>query len=103
MIHTRTQTYSGIHHGGHHGMTMTGRMIRDAWVFGLVPEGDGYAGKQAGELQQLFEAVHTAWEPYGQLPSRLPLELAQRHARIHAAAIERALSMGWCAALGDDD
>ncbi|UCU97147.1 hypothetical protein KI616_20795 [Hydrogenophaga taeniospiralis] len=103
MIHSRTQTYAGIDHEDHHGMTMTGRIIRDAWVFGIVPEGEGFAGKHAGDLQNLFEAVHKAWEPYGQLPSRLPPELAQRHARIHATAVERAKAMGWNAELDDDD
>jgi hypothetical protein len=103
MIHSRQQTYAGIDHEDHHGMTMTGRIIRDAWVFGLLPEGDGFAGKNPGELQNLFEAVHAAWEPYGQLPSRLPAELAERHGRIHDEAMKRARGMGWDAELGDDD
>jgi hypothetical protein len=103
MIHSRQQTYAGIDAEEHHGMTMTGRIIRDAWVFGLLPEGEGFAGKGAGALQNLFEAVHKAWEPYGQLPSRLPPDLAERHARIHAEAVARAKGMGWDAELGDDD
>jgi hypothetical protein len=103
MIHSRQQTYAGIDHEDHHGMTMTGRIIRDAWVFGILPEGEGFAGKGAGDLQNLFEAVHKAWESYGQLPSRLPAELAERHARIHAGAVERAKAMGWNAELDDDD
>ena len=44
-INTRENTYKGIDHEDHHGMTMTGRIIRDAWVFGLLPEGDGFANK----------------------------------------------------------
>ena len=103
MIHSRQQTYAGIAAEEHHGMTMTGRIIRDAWVFGILPEGDGFAGKGAGDLQNLCEAVHKAWETYGQLPSCLPPELAERHARIHAEAVARAKAMGWDAALGDDD
>jgi hypothetical protein len=103
MIHTRTHSYAGMDQEDNHGMTMTGRIIRDAWVFGLLPEGDGFAGKSAGDLQNLFESVHKAWEPYGQLPSRLPPELAQRHARIHAQAVTRAKATGWSAELGDDD
>lgn len=103
MIHSRQHTYAGIAHEEHHGMTMTGRIIRDAWVFGILPEGDGFAGKSAGDLQNLFEAVHKAWEPYGQLPSRLPADLAARHARIHAEAVERARAMGWTSDLGEDD
>jgi hypothetical protein len=103
MIHSRQQTYAGIDHEEHHGMTMTGRIIRDAWVFGILTEGDGFAGKSAGDLQNLFEAVHNAWEPYGQLPSRLPPDVAERHARIHAQAVKRANAMGWSADLDDDD
>jgi hypothetical protein len=103
MIHSRQQTYAGIDAEDHHGMTMTGRIIRDAWVFGILTEGDGFAGKGAGDLQNLFEAVHQAWEPYGQLPSRLPTALAERHARIHAEAVDRAKSMGWNPELNDDD
>jgi hypothetical protein len=103
MIHTRTHSYAGMDQEDNHGMTMTGRVIRDAWVFGVLPEGDGFAGKSAGDMQNLFEAVHKAWEPYGQLPSRLPPELAQRHARIHDRAVQRAKAAGGSAELGDDD
>lgn len=103
MIHSRTHTYAGVDHEEQHGMTMTGRIIRDAWVFGILPEGNTFAGKTAGDLQNLFEQVHQAWAPHGQLPSRLPPELAQRHARIHAQAIENAKAAGWSAELGDDD
>ena len=102
-IQSRTKTYAGIDHEEHNGMTMTGRIIRDAWVFGLLPEGEGFAGKHAGDLQNLFEAVHAAWDPYGQLPSRLPPELATRHTRIHDEAMQRPKAMGWDAEVGDDD
>jgi hypothetical protein len=103
MIHSRTQTYLGLDQEDNHGMTMTGRAIRDAWLFGILPEGDGFVGKTAGDMQNLFEAVHKAWAPDGQLPSRLPSELAKRHARIHGEAIQRAKAAGWSAELGDDD
>ncbi|WP_439115064.1 hypothetical protein [Hydrogenophaga sp.] len=103
MIHTRTHSYAGMDQEENHGMTMTGRIIRDAWVLGVLPEGDTFAGKSAGDMQNLFEQVHQAWEPYGQLPSRLPPELAQRHARIHHEAVQRAKAAGWSAELGDDD
>ncbi|MDZ7813838.1 MAG: hypothetical protein U5L74_12350 [Ideonella sp.] len=103
IIQSRTKTYAGIDHEEHNGMTMTGRIIRDAWVFGILTEGDGFAGKGVGDLQNLFEAVHKAWEPYGQLPSRLPPDVAQRHTRIHAQAVQRAKAMGWNAELDDDD
>jgi hypothetical protein len=47
--------------------------------------------------------VCTAWEPYGSLASRLPPELRERHARIYAAAIQRAREHGWNPELGDED
>lgn len=102
-IPNKPLTYAGIDHEEHHGMTMTGRIIRDAWVFGLLPEGDGCAGKTAGDLQNLFEAVHQSWEPYGHLPSLLPAELAERHERIHAQAMVRARELGWDPELAEDD
>lgn len=97
------QTYVGLDNEDNCGMTMIGRIIRDAWVFGLLPEGDNFAGHNAGDLQNLSDQVHRAWEDYGQLPSHMPPELAQRHARIHGAAIEQARAQGWSAELGDDD
>lgn len=100
---TSTPTYAGLDQEENFGITLIGRLIRDAWVFGLAPEGEGFAGRSAGELQNLFEQVHLAWEPYGQLPSRLPPELAQRHARIHGEAIAKARAAGWSAELAEDD
>lgn len=97
------QPYPGLTHEDNHGITLIGRLIRDAWVFGIVPEGTDFAGKSPGEMQNLFEKVHLAWEPYGQLPSRLPPELAQRHGRIHGEAIAKAKAEGWSAELGEDD
>ena len=97
------QTYVGLDQEANGGMTAIGRIIRDAWVFGLLPEGEMCAGRSAADLQILFDRVHAAWEPYGQLPSRLPRELAERHGRIHAQAIEQARARGWSAELGDDD
>lgn len=102
-ILSRTRTYAGLEQEEHHGMTMTGRAIRDAWLFGILPEGDGFAGKTAGDMQNLFEQVHQAWEPFGHLPSRLPPDLVQRHERIHEQAIQRARANGWSAELGEDD
>ncbi|TNF63654.1 MAG: hypothetical protein EP306_00760 [Burkholderiales bacterium] len=103
MIHRKSHLYAGLDQEENHGMTLTGRIIRDAWVFGILSEGDGFAGRSAGDLQNLFEAVHKAWQPYGQLPSRLPPELAARHARIHAEAVTSARRQGWDPELGDDD
>jgi hypothetical protein len=46
-------------------------------------------------IEVVYEKVCTAWEPYGSLASQLPPELRERHARIYAAAIQRAREQGW--------
>ena len=46
--------------------------------------------------------MHAAWQPYGHLASRLPPELAERHARIYGAAIKRARTEGWNPELDDE-
>ncbi len=98
-----SERYSGMHQDKNAGMTPTGTLIRDAWVFGILPETQDCAGWDAGMLQNLYEKVHHAWEPYGHLPSRLPTELRLRHEQIHAAAIQRAREQNWNPELGEDD
>jgi hypothetical protein len=100
---TLTRPRLGVASAPDHGVTMTGRIIRDAWVFGLLPEGDGYAGQTAADMQRLYDGVHQAWAPYGQLPSRLPPELAERHARIHREALPRSTDPDWQPSMRDAD
>lgn len=97
------QTYTGIDNEENGAMSAIGRAIRDAWVFGILPETEGCEGWSGGQLQNLFEQVYQAWEPHSHLPSHLPPELAARHARIYGAAIEAARAQGWNPELGDDD
>lgn len=84
-------------------MTPTGNIIRDAWVFGLLPEDEDCAGWTTQQIDQLYDQVHAAWLPYGHLASRLPPELRERHARIYAAAMEHARRQGWNPELDEDD
>ena len=95
--------YSGIHEDRFGGMTPTGTIIRDAWVFGILPEEETCAGWTPHQLQDLYDKVHQAWEPYGHLVSRLPPELRERHSRIYEAAVQRAREQGWSPELDDDD
>ena len=97
------QTYVGLDHEENGGMTMIGRTIRDAWLFGLLPDNDTFAGRSAADFQVLLDAVSKAWEPYGNLPSRLPPALAEKQHRIYDAAIQKARAAGWDPELGDDD
>jgi hypothetical protein len=54
-------------------------------------------------MQTLYEKVYTTWEPYAHLPSRLPDELRERHARLYTQAIANAKKKGWDTELKDDD
>lgn len=95
--------YPGIDQDHYGGMTPIGRIIRDAWVFQLLPETESCAGWSHDRLQELYDRVAQAWQPYGQLASRLPEDLRARHERIYAEAIRRARALGWDAELGDDE
>lgn len=96
-------TYAGVDRDENGGLTHMGRMVRDAWVFGILPETETCAGWDAARMQNLYEKVYAAWEPYAHLPSRLPEELRTRHTRIYGAAISTARDKGWDPELGEDE
>jgi hypothetical protein len=98
----RQQTYIGIHKDTA-GLSPTANIIRDAWVFGLLPETETCEGWSLDRLDELYDRVSTAWEPYGSLASRLPPELRERHARIYADAVRRAREQGWNPELDDEE
>lgn len=95
--------YVGVYDDDNAGMTALGLVVRDAWVFGLIPETETCAGWSGQQMQALYEKVHAAWAPYAHLPSQLPPELRERHERIHAEAVARARAQGWDAELDDED
>lgn len=97
------KTYPGIDYDVHSGMTDIGKIIRDAWIFGIIPETERCVGWDYGRVQQLYDKVAEAWNPYGHLASRLPDDLRERHERIYSEAILRARAAGWNVELGDDD
>jgi hypothetical protein len=86
-----------------HGMTQLGRIVLDGWLFGLIPETEDCAGWDLGRMQILMEKIEIEWDKYGNLPSRLPFELRQRHTEIYAKATAIAKGKGWNPELGDDD
>jgi hypothetical protein len=86
-----------------HGMTPLGRTVLDARVFGLIPETQDCANWDAGQMQALMSKVDQLWDQYGNVPSALPPELADRHKRVYAEAIARARARGWDAELDDND
>ena len=87
--------YAGIDKDPKGAMNPTGNIIRDAWVFGILPETETCEGWTVQRIDGLYEQVYREWDRYGHLVSRLPPELAERHRRIYDAAIARAREMGW--------
>ncbi|MGE0370552.1 MAG: hypothetical protein AB7Q01_01550 [Gammaproteobacteria bacterium] len=99
---TQQGGYIGIDHDVFGGMSPAGTIIRDARVFGLLPDHETCAGWSPAQMQQLYDRVYVAWEPYGHLVSGLPPELAARHERIHGEAIAHARALGWTPLMEDD-
>jgi hypothetical protein len=95
-------TYPGFNNDKH-GMTQLGRIVLDGWLFGFIPESEDCAGWSVGRMQNLMERVQNEWDKYGNLPSRLPPELCQRHVEIYSRAMSAARDKGWNPELGDDE
>jgi len=94
------KTYIGIDKEIKGGMTTIGKIIRDAWVFELLPESETCEGWNLSGIDDLLQKVNTEWDKYGCLVSHLPPDLRQRHERIHNEAIQRAKQSGW---VGEDE
>jgi hypothetical protein len=94
--------YAGFNNDKH-GITQLGRVVLDAWVFGLIPWSEDCTGWDIGRMQALMDRVDKSWDHYGGLPSRLPDDLRQRHSELYARATESARERGWNPELGDDD
>lgn len=86
------------------GMTTIGKIIRDAWVFGLLDESETCAGWNFAGIDALLDKVSAEWDKYGCLVRHLPPELFERHQRIHGKAMEKARAAGWSGEVetGDD-
>ncbi|MGB5440468.1 MAG: hypothetical protein WBN57_00405 [Gammaproteobacteria bacterium] len=95
--------YAGIQHDGNGGMTQTGKIIRDAWVFGLIEEGETCEGWLLQGVDDLWVRVNQEWEKYGFLVANLPEDLRERFMRIQTEALEKARVSGWDPELRDDD
>lgn len=87
--------YVGIDDDSHGGMTPTGKVIREAWIFGLLPEGEGCSGWTPAQVEALWVRVSAEWEKYGFSVAALPDDLRDRFMRIQAEALERARATGW--------
>ncbi|MEN8107052.1 MAG: hypothetical protein ABFS22_03500 [Pseudomonadota bacterium] len=91
----RPNTYVGINNDVNGAMTTIGKIIRDAWVFGLIPETETCEGWNYSQVDSLLDRVNAEWDKYGCMVSQLPEALRERHQRIHDAAIANARAAGW--------
>ena len=99
----RPDKYVGINNEVSGGMTTIGKIIRDGWVFGLIEESETCEGWNFAGVDALLDKVNTEWDKYGCLVSNLPVELRERHQRIHDKAIADAKAAGWSGEVETDD
>jgi len=97
--------YVGIDKDINGGMTTIGKIIRDAWVFGVIPQSETCEGWNLAGIDNLLEKVNAEWDKYGCLVSQLPEDLRERHRTIHDATIAKAKAEGWTGEVetGDED
>lgn len=95
--------YVGIDKDVNGGMTTIGKLIRDAWVFGILPEDETCEGWNYGRINALLDQVSKKWDEYGCLASHLPEDLFERHQKIYGAAVLKAKEAGWSGELETDD
>jgi len=93
--------YEGFNQDAH-GMTMLGRIVLDAWLFNVIPRTEDCVGWDLQRMQQLMDKVNRRWDEYGNLPSRLPEELLQKHTELYSWATSRGRERGWDPELGDE-
>lgn len=91
--------YVGIDNDLNGGMTDAAKIIRDAWVFDLIPETETCEGWLAAGIEDLWRKVDAEWEKYGFLVSNLPEPLREKFMRIQTAATTKAKAAGWDADL----
>ena len=102
-MNKRPQTYIGYDDEIDAGMTAIAKVIRDAWVFGLIEETETCKGWNFSGIDALLDKVNKEWDKYGCLVSHLPPELREKHQRIHDKAIAEAKELGWCGEAETDD
>lgn len=89
------KTYAGLDHDINGGMTMIGKIIRDAWVFGILPETETCAGWEIPRIDAIHQLVNDEWDKYGCMVGSLPEGLRARHKAIYDEAITNAKARGW--------
>lgn len=89
------KTYPGLDNDINGGMTMIGKVIRDAWVFDILPETETCEDWEISRIDAIHQQVNTEWDKYGCMVSRLPEDLRARHKQIYDKAIAQAKARGW--------
>lgn len=94
---SKTQGYVGleIDLAQGDGLTAVAKIVLDARLFGFISDDETCKGWPAGKIQELYDRVTKAWEPYGNLPSQLPPELREKHGQLYDPAILSARQSGW--------
>jgi hypothetical protein len=100
---SKPDKYVGINNDINGGMTTIGKIIRDAWVFGLLDESETCEGWNLAGIDSLLDKVTAEWDKYGCLVSQLPPELFERHQKIHGEAVAKARAAGWSGETETDD
>ena len=97
------EIYPGVENDVNGGMTAVGKIIRDAWVFGLIPEEQTCNGWHQSRIMALMQEVNVEWDKYGCMVNQLPEDLFERHQRIHGEALKKARAAGWSGEYETDD
>jgi len=97
---TRPSEYIGVQNDDNGGMTTIGKIVRDAKVFGLIDDNETCEGWNFARMDTLLDKVNKEWDKYGCMFSSLPVELRQRHEKIHGEAMVNAKNAGWS---GEDE
>lgn len=92
---SKPDRYIGLEDEINGGMTTIGKIIRDAWLFGLIDETETCKGWNLAGIDALLQKVNAEWDKYGCMVSQLPEPLAKRHHEIYTQAIEKAKAAGW--------
>lgn len=99
----KPERYAGLHNDANGGMTEIGKIIRDAWVFGLIAETETCENWTIAGIDALLDKVNIEWDKYGCLVKNLPADLFERHQRIHGEAGVKARAAGWSGERETDD
>jgi len=94
-IMNQPKIYPGLDHDSNGGMTTVGKIIRDAWLFDILPESETCEGWGVARIDVIYQQVNAEWDKYGSMVSSLPDELKSRHKRIYDEAIAQAKTRGW--------